>query len=376
MDNSFSVSAFRYHLPPSHQVSIPTLLRIFSSTATSYKYLFFIGLLQVLEDTNFSTLHIPLDAILLEMLVTAWYPHSYFRLSFGINDRIAEELDRLSVETPRGFISHTELRARIETCDYRKNNLIHLVPYRLLTPFFPHKLQGRKDAQKNRDITELAARCFETIRPFYCFSEDQDSVIMHPAWMLYFSDNLELVRSFIHWQWLDYMQRRNPSVPNLQLKLFPPKTKKPLKKQTDFWRTVLAENPLPCIFSGQLMTAEDFSLDHFLPWSFVAHDQLWNLTPVPRSVNSAKFNHLPSLDVYFNKFASIQYTALKTYKLLPGTPSFETVVRPYIADLHLTPDDLLDRTIFHTALKRVITPLYALAASQGFASDWVFNASS
>jgi hypothetical protein len=309
------------------------------------------------------------------MLAKAWYPHSYFRLSFGLNDRIAEELDRLQIVPKIGFISHADLKTLIKRTDYRQNKLLHLVPYRLLTPFFSRQLHNKKDAEKNQIIAELAKSCFQSVRPFYYFSEDQKSVIMHPAWMLYFHDNLELVRSFIHWHYLDYMQRRNPSVPNLQMKLFPPKTKKPLTTQTAFWRTVLAKHPLPCIFSGQQMTSSDFSLDHFLPWSFVAHDQLWNLTPVPRSVNSSKSNQLPSLKVYFNKFVSIQYTALQTYKMFPSTLSFDTIIKPYIADLHLTPDKLLCRSSLHTALERVISPLYALASSQGFPSDWEFTKS-
>jgi HNH endonuclease len=37
-----------------------------------------------------------------------------------------------------------------------------------------------------------------------------------------------------------------------------------------------------------------FSIDHFLPWSFVAHDLLWNLTPVFGTTNSKKGDALPN----------------------------------------------------------------------------------
>jgi hypothetical protein len=36
------------------------------------------------------------DEIILDMLVLAWYPHIYFRLSFGSQDQIAKELDKVA----------------------------------------------------------------------------------------------------------------------------------------------------------------------------------------------------------------------------------------------------------------------------------------
>lgn len=39
------------------------------------------------------------------------------------------------------------------------------------------------------------------------------------------------------------------------------------------------------IYKAERLDA-DFSIDHFLPWSFVAHDQLWNLGAPPIGVES------------------------------------------------------------------------------------------
>ena len=94
MPDNWSIVANRYRLPYSQRVDIPILLQVFSHTATSYKYLYFQALLHILEETGFNNQVIRLDDILLEMLTLAWYPHTYFKLSFGINDRVAQELDR------------------------------------------------------------------------------------------------------------------------------------------------------------------------------------------------------------------------------------------------------------------------------------------
>ncbi|MFO7585650.1 MAG: HNH endonuclease domain-containing protein [Anaerolineales bacterium] len=41
-----------------------------------------------------------------------------------------------------------------------------------------------------------------------------------------------------------------------------------------------------------------YSLDHFLPWRYVAHDLLWNILPASKSVNSSKSDSLPHLPRY------------------------------------------------------------------------------
>ena len=363
-------------LPYSQRVSVSTLLQMFSSTSASYKYLFFLSLLNLLEESSFSNLHIKLHEVLLEMLTIAWYPHTFFRLSFGMSDRIANELQRLGADSfPFTVAMGTKKRIKEEIAqrDYTNNELLRFVPYRLLTPFFSRELRGVKDSNRNRIIRELAHERFAITRPFYCFSEDALSITIHPDWMLYFHDNLNLVRTFIAWNWLDYMQKRNPSVPNIQMKLFPPQTRRPLTVQTTFWKTVLQVQPLPCIFSGEELDASSFSLDHFLPWSFIAHDQLWNLLPVSRSANSSKSNKLPSLDRYLKLFVDAQGHALSVYRCHPGPIPWHRVVEPYVMDLHMHPEELLDRDSLLKGLKNVIEPLYALARTQGFSSDWTFE---
>ena len=59
------------------------------------------------------------------------------------------------------------------------------------------------------------------------------------------------------------------------------------------------------------MHKRHFSLDHFLPWRFVAHDLLWNIIPAPGDVNSTKSDNLPNIELYFNSFARLQYEALQ-----------------------------------------------------------------
>jgi len=374
-DSEWQASRQSWELPYSEKLNIPALQRIFDKTSASYKYLYFLSLLDILQETGFNRLHISFDEILLEMLANAWYPHQYFKLNFGSNDRIAQELDRLGVkELEVGTVSKSKsrLKQQLAKRDYRNNSLLNMVPYRLQTPFFSKELNDLKDQNRNKRIVELAHRHFDTIKPLYIYNQEGSGIIMNPQWMLYLFENQQMVRSFICWNWLDYMQRRNPSVPNLQKKLFPPISRNNLTMQTGYWKFILEREALRCIFSHQPISQEDLSLDHFLPWSFVAHDQLWNLIPVSRSINSSKSSSLPSLDVYLDKLVDLQYQGLRCYYDYGEKKSWKNICQPFVEDLKLKEEELLNRGLLGKAFKRVMEPLSSLAAAQGFDEGWRF----
>ena len=90
-------------LPPSQSLNIAALARLFNDTTNSYKYLFFLSLLDILRRHQFQiAAPIPLQDLIIEMLANAWFPHTYFKLSFGRQDKIAQQLDApaLVVEDP------------------------------------------------------------------------------------------------------------------------------------------------------------------------------------------------------------------------------------------------------------------------------------
>lgn len=64
------------------------------------------------------------------------------------------------------------------------------------------------------------------------------------------------------------------------------------------------------------------SVDHFIPWSFVLHDQLWNLIPTFKNINSSKSNKLPDLDAHIEKYCSLQYDAFTLMRQIKTSKSF------------------------------------------------------
>ncbi|MDY6781782.1 MAG: HNH endonuclease domain-containing protein [Cyanobacteriota bacterium] len=375
-------------LPPSDDVDVSVLSGLFSNTTNSYKYLFFISVLDILCRRKFEgSSAIGFGELVVEMLANAWYPHTYFKLSFGRQDMVADYLDSLDLEVEEPIFKLTDidkklLRQAIEAQNLTKisKKLMRFVPFRLIRPFFERELRGlstKKDSQIEKRIPELAKEGFENYKPLYRFNstlyKNCKVILIHPDWLSYLEQNYSIVRGWTSWQWLNYMQSRNPSVPSISSKLFPPQQRDSLSEQTKYWKRIIKNAEIRCIYSGIVLNSSNLSLDHYLPWSFVAHNRLWNLIPTIASVNSAKSNNIPAI-VYFDRFVQNQHEGLTIHKKIREQLDWNKVTESYLVDLKVSSrDDLLNLEALRNAYQTVLIPLMALAENQGFATEWKYK---
>jgi len=163
------------------------------------------------------------------------------------------------------------------------------------------------------------------------------------------------------------MQKNNPNVIGLSEKLQKP-AERDLKSANRFWKGYIAENPnVTCIYSGQHITLQNLSLDHFLPWSYVAHDQLWNIIPTPKNINSAKNDQLPSLETYFEGFATLQYRAIQFYLKKGNQQLPEDYNYFFRENLHE-----MSLETFQDVLRKQITPQWQTAQNLGFPYPFIY----
>lgn len=115
-----------------------------------------------------------------------------------------------------------------------------------------------------------------------------------------------------------------------------------------------------------------FDVDHFIPWSFVMNDELWNLMPMDSSLNSAKSNKLPKWYPFFKKFASNQY---KMYELINNESKpeirrlFEGCYRDNLHSIWAA-NELYrkgnSKEAFYGILEKNMQPVYDSAKRQGY----------
>jgi len=365
-------------LPVVEGLDIAAFSRLFAHTTNSYKYIFFFSLLDILKRQNFdASLSISLRDITIEMLANSWYPHNYFRLSFGVQDKITQKLDSLNLKITEPVLKFTDtdkksLRAIISGQNL-DGSLVDYVPFRINRPFFQAEFRGLPDQQVDKLMVKVAREKFLTRKPLLGYSEDASSVFIHPDWVEYIRINYPIIHGWASWKWLEYMQSRNPSVPGISNKLFPPQKRESLTSQTKYWEMILQESNLRCVYSGEFLKADNLSLDHYLPWSFVTHDWLWNLIPTVPSVNSSKSNNLPS-NIYFSSFVAMQHQGLIISYRKMNSAVWTKKIESYILELKVSDkSDLLDIEKLRKAYEGTIATQITLAASQGFSANWVYK---
>lgn len=384
-DNPLAVNSNQ--LLDSENVNVTALSQIFDGANESYQYILFLSLLDILEHRQFDvTAPIGFNELALEMLTNGWIVYGYFKLSLGIQDRIARQLHSLLMDNNPSFLEEftldkQRLRSILGRTDY--GQLIRYTSgtgvYRLVQPFFKQEVQDLKGKALSQAILHLATAKFHEFKPLYGFNGEQindcTALLMAPDWADYFRHHFRIIKGWALWQWLQYMQIHNPTTLNLVNKLLLPPTQNVLHWQTKFWRSVINHHPLRCVYSGAPLTASNLALDHFFPWSFVAHDHLWNLMPIAPAIAPTRSNHIPA-DLYLRDFVALQHLALTTnHQHLPRT-AWQRAIASYGNDLNLGDRDLLDHEKLFSAYEALFHSLKNLALKQGFRDGWVYGSQS
>lgn len=361
-------------LPESDGLDISRFAAVFSDTTNSYKFYWLLAILDGLRETGQT--RFSMRDLSLRMIANVWYPLDYFRLSFGKQDGFKPIADfvseRILVDNrptaPNLFI---QLNARLSAADLaqlhrRVSVLLNWVPYRFIRPFFAQETRSLLDQHVNARIVELAN---QTEKAPYRFIDGE--IGLNDKWAAYLQQHQAILRGFTSWHLVRFLQKNNPNVIGLSEKLEKPGVRM-LNTANKFWKEYLKENPtLTCVYSGQLITTANLSLDHFLPWSFVAHDQIWNIIPTPKPVNSAKNDWLPSIDLYFSGYAQQQFDGfqfhanngqdklLEDYSVLFGQSLNAIQQQPF--------------SWFRERLERTVLPQIQTAQNLGFSHPFIYR---
>jgi len=290
-------------LPVEEELPVHLLAACFNNTSATYKFYWFLSLLQQIEKGDTFILKTDLFA---GMISHAWYTVNYFKVSFGVQDKLQQAIARISVtegltiDADRSSIfKHlTGTQNAITLRDLRYFN--GEVPHRFLSPW----LRAGDKAQAYE-----ASRRFENQCLYALFD---DHIEMNPAWIRYLQRHLGILRGFCYWRLSLYLQAKNPNVPDIPNKLVKSPVRKALSEQRKFWDIVLGElGSVDCIYTNRKLVTGDYAVEHFLPYAFVSHDLMWNLIPADRSFNSSKSDKLPPLDRYFEPFFHLQSSAIE-----------------------------------------------------------------
>lgn len=346
------------NFPSDKYIDTRVLTQIYNNTVATYKYYWFISILDIAVKEQRQ--QISFWEIIVGMVAEAWYPIHYFRLSFGKADsfytqiiEIQRELnipiDAKKAEIKKKILENIHLPQIKKVLNVFKLN----VPYRFLSSW----IQYTTDKQVSFLSQSYTNNCL--------YSINGEAIELNPQWEQYLNDNYLILRDFTFWNLTVFLQKRNPNVPNVPSKLVKPILRDSLTKQRHFWNSYIDINgSFECIYTGRTLLKNEYDLDHFVPWSFVSHNLLWNLLPANSIINSSKNNNLPPLEMYLRPFAQIHKKALQT--IYPSNPN-NKLLEDYLT-LHNSISELvqLSDDDFFNIFHKTFSPMVQIAENMGF----------
>ena len=264
------------------------------------------------------------DEIFDEMIVLAWYTVTQYHLFLGPmiegerRDAINRAIDVLIENTSLNENSKPdEIRSVLKEQNYLvleyKRKLAKNVPYKLLSSFSSELTQDKGDAYRIEYIQILN----QEIHLPYIIENGVGigkCVVLQEAWIPFLMDNYLIIKNWIQYNKIQFLQMINPGVPGIINKLDDERNNvRHLERVRDLWNAHIevSNKEIVDIYTGNKLEST-FDVDHFIPWSYVAHDEMWNLIPSNASANRSKSNHLPEWDLYFHKMANMEYDLYKS----------------------------------------------------------------
>ena len=338
MDKPFGPESLGIDPAYSNTLDIRSFMLMLKNPSYCYKFYWLEAIVNLIsEDVTETTFNDIID----EMICNAWYSVREFHIhlsGLGPDGEVRDGLERavlkltelsdLPANASKVEIKNAILKHNAELRQY-KAQLTNMVPYRAMAGFFA-------SAGLDSVPWDSVVKMKETISSFsyeftplpYTLGEGSKlskEVSFHPDWVRMIRDYTVSILGWIQYEKVKWLQSNNPEVPGLVYKLLPMDEKmRKLGKVRKLWEGVLSVRAVPDVFTGEPIRPGAYDIDHFIPWSFVMNDELWNLMPMDSSLNSSKSNKLPRWDPFYRRFADNQYTLYRLIHEKPGIHSLYT----------------------------------------------------
>ena len=371
-------------VPPQSGIDTAAFAETVAHSDTSYKFFWLLALLEIMRRRDYdASATIPFNDMFFVMLKLAKSPLLRFKLSFGVRDKLHQHIAAMEQRAANEKIwNWNTANPILDNSAYRRAcaDLSAYVPYRWLRPFVQNETRGAGGSTRNQKNINLAIITAANEKfngdspPPYRFAEERTGkgIVAHPSWARYFARNGNIIEGWCLWHFAKFLQTRNPNIPAIINKITEDgDSNRRLIKQRQFWAEVMTKESFYCIYSGAKLSRDNFALDHYVPWSFVGHDNMWNLVPAPPSVNSGKGDNLPDKQ-YLGALAETHHRMLKV-RAAHFPKKGGDLMESYAADLKLSFDNFTDGDKLRRAYEMFIPPLIDLARANRFRGGWVYN---
>ena len=377
-NNHLSIDSKYYN-----SLDIEGFSRMMKDPSFCYKFFWLEAIVQLIsEDITETTF----DAIINEMICNAWYSVREYHIHLSgmpVDGQVKDGLERCVLllselsQLPANA-SKVEIKNAIRQFDGElksyKEQLTNMVPYRALAAFFD-KTGEVADWGSVRRLTAYIEHVNRDVilLPYILGPESKlkKKVYFQKPWVEMIQDQTVAILGWIQYEKVKWLQNNNPEVPGLVYKLTPMDEKmRKLNNVRKLWSGIFESREILDVFTNQPVQRRQFDVDHFIPWSFVMNDELWNLMPMDSSLNSSKSNRLPKWDPFFDRFARNQYLMYELIQEQPGIRKlYEACYRDNLHSIWAGRELYRagnTREEFCNILQKNMRPVYDSARRQGY----------
>ena len=362
------------NFPKSSVLDINKLAQIFDNTSASYKFLLFKS---IIDQVHLGKTSLSFNDLALRSISYAWYSIHFYKLSYGYSDKMSYWVKNLDLEiehrvlfSDQAYHRIYEVLREITAGEFKMHPPVlktffrefsNLVPYRLISPWFASDLKGKNANARNQIIANLSCDpCYKSLYSIH--KEDELRIVVNEKWADYIKSNYAIIEGWWRSKFINYLQKLNPTVLGLSMKLDPPIERSMANVKKCFKSYYEKNNITPKCFYTGVEIKESISHDHFLPWSFLGDDPIYNFVPTTRSINSSKSNSIPS-NSYLKQLSDFQYDIFRHCE-----NNHKKLFEAYLNDLNI--DNSIDRNLFTRSIESFYKPLFLSAKNQGFNINW------
>ncbi len=369
---------FKYY----NSLNIDAFSRMMKDPSYCYKFYWLEAIVKLISKGIIET---TFEEVIDEMICNAWYSVREYHIhlsGISVDGQVTDGLERAILtlsELSNLTASASEVEIKNVITEYSqelkkaKEQLTNMVPYRALASFFDKSGNAAEWGSPRRMVAYIE-KINKTILLPYTLGESsklKKEIYFQPAWVKMIQDNTVAILGWIQYEKVKWLQNNNPEVPGLVYKLIPMDEKmRKLGHVRKLWEGILDLTDIKDVFTGDNVQSGNYDVDHFIPWSFVMNDELWNLMPMDSSLNSKKSNKLPKWDPFFERFAENQYLLYGFIHEKEGIHKlFEGCYRDNLHSIWASQELYRkgnSKVIFYNILEKNMQPIYDSARRQGY----------
>lgn len=384
MDQYFGQEGLIIDAAYRNKLDIRSFMLMLKDPSYCYKFYWLEAIVNLIsEDVTETTFNDIID----EMICNAWYSVREFHIhlsGLGLDGEVRDGLERAVLKLSElsdlnSNASKVEIKNAIRKYDAElrraKEQLTNMVPYRAMAGFFASAGLDSVPWDSTVKMRETIPSFSYEVTPLpYTLGASPKlnrEVTFSADWIRMIQDYTVSILGWIQYEKVKWLQNNNPEVPGLVYKLLPMDEKmRKLGRVRNLWEGVLEICPVSDVFTGKQIVSGQYDVDHFIPWSFVMNDELWNLMPMDSSLNSAKSNKLPQWDPFFRKFADNQYVLYQLIQEKPGIHKlYEACWRDNLHSIWAGQELYRpgnSKEVFDSILSKNMRPVYDSAQRQGY----------